>query len=79
MVWPTLGSRTAKEQNRTEQIWRGVFNPKTHAYTNIAKRYESKYQIRLGSTLFSKDCLIAEQQLILIIHMSLLFMSYAFH
>ena len=77
MVWPTLGSRTAKEQNRTDMAW--VFNPKTHAYTNIAKRYESKYQIRLGSTLFSKDCLIAEQQLILIIHMSLLFMSYAFH
>jgi len=68
-----------EDRDKWRKYVHGVVNPKTHAYTNIAKRYESKYQIRLGSTLFSKDCLIAEQQLILIIHMSLLFMSYAFH
>ena len=38
MVWPTLGSRTAKEQNRTEKMkgfWEAVTSAGPYAANNV--------------------------------------------
>ena len=38
MVWPTLGSRTAKEQNRTEQSLKYFYYSVRCAYVAEAKK-----------------------------------------